>query len=716
MNIFCDFETRSTLDIRLVGTPAYAEHPSTDVQCLAVVRDDGEYLVWIPERYVDCMILAPELRMTTGTNTLFVWLEKADQVEAHNASFERAIWRSIMHKRYRWPLIPEEKWACSAAKAAAFTIPRSLDGAGMAMGLDVRKNLEGKKIMLKMCRPLPAKKGREGVCWWEDSQDVVKLIRYCLQDVFAEIALSDALPRLSGEEDYNWHLDQEVNSRGVLVDMQTVDAMVKMVEEHEDGLKREVEDIAQGRLKTVKQVELMKEVCGVADLQKATVSTALETETDPLKKRLLEIRQSLGKSSVTKYRAFQNRVSSDNRLRDLVMYHAASTGRFAGKGVQVQNFPRAHMTPAETEHAISLVREGNSLDLELMYGDIMTVAQKLLRPMFIAPPGKVLVCADYASIEAHVLMWLAGEEEACEAFRNGADLYCEIASVIFGFLVTKSNPTERFVGKTSILGQGYGMGARKFRDTCKNQGGVDISIKLARKTTRTYRKRFEGVPQLWYGTEAAAIETVQSGLPHSCSKFAFGMWRGHLRCRLPSGRLLTYPYPEIHSERAWVYKAVDDENNVSNIMVGGKNAGEALKQARKNAEAEELIIVSDGKETLKTFLTFMGADSKTKRWKRERTFGGRLVENIDQAISRDLLVAGIDRVQKHGHEVVMHVHDEIVAEYPEEMVKDALNKKGVLEYGLGTVKEFEALMSTLPEWAEGCPVDAEGWIGKRYRK
>jgi len=151
-------------------------------------------------------------------------------------------------------------------------------------------------------------------------------------------------------------------------------------------------------------------------------------------------------------------------------------------------------------------------------------------------------------------------------------------------------------------------------------------------------------------------------------------------------------------------------------MVGGKNAGEALKQARKNAEAEELIIVSDGKETLKTFLTFMGADSKTKRWKRERTFGGRLVENIDQAISRDLLVAGIDRVQKHGHEVVMHVHDEIVAEYPEEMVKDALNKKGVLEYGLGTVKEFEALMSTLPEWAEGCPVDAEGWIGKRYRK
>ena len=271
--------------------------------------------------------------------------------------------------------------------------------------------------------------------------------------------------------------------------------------------------------------------------------------------------------------------------------------------------------------------------------------------------GKAFFGGDYASIEARVLLWLAEDERALDLFREGKDIYLDLAATIYGVepeSIAKSS-IERQLGKQGILGCGYGMGHEKFMGTC-DQYGIDIDEGMARKVVETYRNRYNKVKNLWYDMERAAISAVETGEMKFCGKIGWGMDGDFLYAKLPSKRLMAYYKPEIRmTETPW------------------------------------------GKEKLT--LTYMATNSVTRKWERDRTYGGKLVENVTQAVARDLMAEAMLRCEEAGYEVILTVHDEIVTEKEN-----------------GNVKDFEVLMSECPKWADGIPVEVEGWTGQRYLK
>lgn len=704
MRAVIDFETRSSVSVKKLGPWAYAEHPDTDVLCMALRKESGMKGIWINPK-VFRPEFTPALAPAYCSNDparFFQIIEQSGHVEAHNAEFERAIWRKIMISRYGWSDIENGKWCCSAAKAAAFALPRSLEGVGAALHLSEQKDMEGSKIMRKLHdsrAPFLWEDPAEGPYWNEDPDDLLRLFRYCLQDVESEAAVSTELPDLTLTERKIWQLDQRINERGVQVDLEHCHNIIGLVKEYETELLKEVSQLTDGQIQSVRQVAAMADFCGLENMTKATVSEALHKDLPAPVKRLLVIRQALGLSSVSKYSAVIARACQDGRLRSTIMYHGATTGRWTGKGVQLQNLPRKGIEAEYIRLAMDLVRSGDMVWIENLFGGVMALAQALIRPTFRAKPGYELICADFSSIEARVLLWLADEFAGIELFRNGADLYIEMARDIYEREITKKgNPTERQVGKTAILGLGYGMGAPKFKFTCKNNAGIDIEKKFARKVVKTYRQKFPGVPSLWYATERAALAAMQSGEEVECGKVTWFKRDRFLHCRLPSGRLLSYPFPEVAIEPAFIFPAVDDEGKNTNIMIVGDRKT-ALKRAKKRALDEDLRLVGDPIEKEKSVLSHMGmSDGK---WIREKTYGGKLVENIDQAISRDLMAEAMLRLEDAGYPVVMTVHDESVSEVPK---------------GFGSVEEYESIMAQVPAWGEGIPVAAEGWRGERYRK
>jgi DNA polymerase len=572
------------------------------------------------------------------------------------------------------------------------------------MKLGVQKDKEGHRLMLKLCRPrTPRLKDGEkagGLYWHEDPAELQRLFEYCLQDVAAEHALSEELPDLSPSEQKVWHLDQRINERGVQVDVETSTQIIKLVFDYSAVLQEEVSRITSGEIQSVKQVGKMTEHLGISSLTKGSVARAIETETDPDKLRLLMIRQELGLASVSKYQAIVSHASRDGRIRGMFLYHGAGTGRWTGRGFQPQNLPRKGVPPEYLNHALAFARDLDLLWIENCFGDVMTFAQALIRPMITAAPGKELITADFASIEARVLLWLAEEDLSIFA----GDPYCEMAQEIYGYPVAKkTHKLERQVGKTAILGLGYGMGAKKFRLTCKTNAGVTLDKKMGRKVVKTYREKFPGVPDLWRGVQNAAFAAVKE---HQETSFGLTLWfmaPPFLCCRLPSGRTLFYPYPEIRIEPAFIFRCRDietgDEKTVR-VVGEGRGPDDVLAHAKMRADDEDYELldmppIPREQETL-TYMTM-----KDGRWQRDKTYGGKLVENVDQATARDLMAEAMLRVEAAGYPVVMSVHDELVSEVP---------------LGFGSVAEYESLMSVLPAWAEGCPIAAEGWRGERYRK
>jgi DNA polymerase bacteriophage-type len=335
--------------------------------------------------------------------------------------------------------------------------------------------------------------------------------------------------------------------------------------------------------------------------------------------------------------------------------------------------------------------------IENCFGDPMKLAQQLIRPMLVAAPGHEFIVADFASIEARCVLWYGDETEALELFRSGADIYCELAKTIYERDITKADKTERQVGKQGILGLGFGMGPPKFRATCIIKAQVDVGKKMARKVVKAYRDKYSGVKNFWYSTERTAIEALQKGEPVENGRTTW-LTRGRfLQCRLPSGRLLSYPDARIIIEPAWIFPCVDEDEKETTIMIVGRN--KAKQRAMKRAADEDLKIIGPPIEKEKTVLTHMGLVKN--QWVREATYGGKLVENIVQATARDLMAEAMLRAEDRKYYVVLTVHDEIVSEVPE---------------GFGSVAEFEGIMAELPAWAEGCPVAAEGFKSKRYRK
>ncbi len=649
--IYVDFETRSKCDLIKEGAWKYSLHPSTEVLCMAWAIDDGEVQLWKAGDPIPKVFL--------GYNHVIHGVNGREEVisplcEAHNAFFELAIWTNVL----KWPAV---KWCCSAAKCAAHSLPRSLDKAGKALGLSIQKDQEGKRVMMKMCKPRKPTKHNPAI-WHERPEDFQKLYAYCMDDVRAERALGHALRDLSAQETKVWELDQKINVRGVRVDVDAVQAALDLSEEYTERLNEEMFAATNGEVLRASEAGKLTKWCnsmGVAmnSVAKQELADALNNMEMPEEVRTaLTIRQRAAKTSVAKYKAMKAATAPDGRIRDLLMYHGASTGRWTGKLVQPQNLPRNNFK-GDLEQYFTILKTATPSAFELCFPEVMETISSLIRPCFIASEGKALFGGDYSSIEARVLLWLAGDERALDLFRHGKDVYLDLASEIYNMRpedIAKDS-RERQLGKQGILGCGYGMGHAKFLTTCEAYG-IEIDEEMAQKVVDTYRNKYHKVKSMWYDMERAAISAVETGDMQFCGKIGWGIDGDFLYAKLPSKRLIAYYKPEVRmTETPW------------------------------------------GQE--KNTLTYMATNSVTRKWERERTYGGKIVENITQGVARDVMAEAMLRCEDAGYEVVLTVHDEILT-----------------EKGDGNVKEFENLMSALPDWAEGLPVEVEGWSGQRYLK
>jgi DNA polymerase bacteriophage-type len=662
MTTHLDFETRSFVKIQETGAWRYAEDPSTEILCIAFAVDDG------PVKLIPWFDLDEEEKDPTSMFATAEVIELAKLAEdedmiftAHNAFFEQSIWRNILVKLFGWAKIKIRRWRCSAAKAAACALPRALGKAAEALKLEQSKDQKGYRVMMKLARPrIPSKKNPNR--WHEDPEDFQMLYAYCIVDVKVERLVDKRLPNLTPFEQEVWFQDQLINMRGVQLDMELIDAAIDVFGKYESDTIKKIEKATKGFLDGVSRRNRILEWLSaqgieLPNLQKATVTDTLKRDdlSDDVR-LLLEARRQLGKTSIKKFVSMKNSMDKWGRLRDLYMYHAASTGRWGGKLVQTQNLPRGSFKDLDT--CVSFIKTRDYECLDLFYSDVTGALSTCIRGAFVSKPGHDLIVADYASIEVRVLFWLAGEHKGIRKLEKGIDLYVDMAQIIFDNPnLTEDDDAERALGKAAILGLGYGMGAKKFKMTCDSYG-MDVSEELAEKAVKAYRSTYQSVVKFWYAQEGAAVKALRTGNPVNCGAIKWGVKGGFLICILPSGRPIVYFRPKL-----------------------------------------EVITTSWGQD--KEQITFMGVNSVTKQVERQHTYGAKLVENESQAAARDLEAYAMINCEKKGYPIAMHVHDELAAEVPE---------------GFGSVKEFENIMADTPDWAKGCPVVAKGWRGKRYRK
>ncbi len=741
-----DFETRSACDLNKHGSWLYSLHPTTEVMCLRY------NLPWEGDRVRLWHMAHPQhlISESPPPEDLFRAIEDGCLVEAHNAFFEHVIWLNQMVRLRGWPEVPTDQYRCSAAKASAMSLPRKLESAADALGLPVRKDKVGHARMLKISKPRkPRKAEREAwkaehdepmpLLWHEEEADILGNWDYCGQDVLTEKALSRALPDLSPFELRVWLMDQALNRRGLRVDLEMAEAALDMADEWKARLNDELfrmTGVEKGtQRKQVKEWLLEHEGVDLPDTKADTLEWFIEHEgLSGRAGRVMQITTDVNRTSTRKYQAMLDKADYEGVVRDIMTYCGAErTGRWAGKGIQVHNFPARDLIVKDFDAAAENVK---SRDLELchlLYGDIMKFLSHSLRGAIISREGKDLIVADYSAIEARVVLWLAGAVEALEVFRRGGDIYCDMASGIYGREIVKGRDVnERQFGKQAVLGLGFGMGFITFLLTCRRYkihfsleqvleimgkvlfakyekqvkralwidqdatptGSVtkdSLGKKLAatnvgrlvaaredprevvhelalmKYTVDVYRDRYPEVKAMWKAQEAAAIavtRTYNRGMGRSiakrCGKVVWYMDGRFLSCRLPSGRPLRYCDPFIKRVKtSW---------------------GEWRPSLR-----------------------YHGIHSLTKQWRREHSYGGKLVENITQATARDIMA--VAKLEAHEGDLpyspVMSVHDELVCE---------------VDRDEGSLEEFEGLMSAMPAWADGCPIDAEADRYERYRK
>ena len=641
-----DFETRSTLRLSKTGSAGahkYAAHSSTSVLCMAYKIENEPTKRWIPAEKCP-------------------FDPRGHLIEAHNALFERCIWHHIMVKRFGWPSINPLQWRCTASRAAAMALPRSLEQVGAALNLAKQKDSEGHNIMMKLSRPRKPSKHNPAV-WHFSKPEIRKLRKYCMDDVDTEFCLGNhpSIYELSTNELEIWQYDQKINLRGIPIDIKTINSAKVLIRKWTQTLTNEVNTITRGYVETLGQIEKIRQWCStqgvsIPDMQKQTLLRVLERPNLPQDvRKVLHARQSLGKSSVAKLDAMLAAADNDGRVRDTLMYHGAGTGRWTGRRIQPHNYPKPE--GIDQERVIELVAAENLQTLRHEFGDPMVAISRSLRGMIKASAGKRFFGADFSKIELCVLVWLANQTDVLEMIRNGADVYVHQAASIFKCSELEVNPSRREIGKRGVLGCGYGCGPITFQEMVYVQADMRIKLMLAEDVVKSYRKMFSKVVRFWYALNDCVMEVVETKESKAIGHLRWGIKGDYLHCRLPSGRLLSYYKPEIRP-----------------IM---KPWG----------------VVKDS-------IPYMGVDARNQ-WTREDTFGGKLTENVTQAIARDLLAEAIPRAERAGYAIVLHVHDEAIAE---------------VDKDFGSIEEFESIMSKLPKWAKGCPVTAEGWIGERYKK
>lgn len=718
--LHCDFETRSTVDLKKAGLDNYARHPTTDVWCMAYAFGDGSVGIWHPR--TECFAHSP-----------LEHVRKGGTVAAHNAQFELAIWNHVMVPRYGWPVLRAEQCRDTMVMAYAMSLPGALENAAAAVGIKQQKDMAGNRLMLQMCRPREVKPddwtGRKcSVCegvgekfdpvwdvdkacracagtggeygpiivWWDEPDKLERLYAYCKNDVEVERALDKRLMQLSDSEHRLWVLDQKINNRGVYIDQKAVRAAIAIAENEQRRLNAKMREVTSGFVSKATELPRLKKwmvTQGIVDaetdgLAKADVLEYLEDPATPAAVcEALKVRQEAGKTSTSKLQPMLDVASThDGTLKYMFQFNAAGTGRWGGRKVQLHNLVRPKLKAHEVEDAIqkicALPPEKAAQYLSVFHGPPMDVLSWCLRGMLHAAPGKDLLVADYSNIEGRALAWLAGEEWKLEAFRvndegRGPDLYLVAAGRIYGKPPTAytKDSEERQHGKVAELACGYGGGVGAFQTMAKTYL-VKIADDLADDIKKKWRVAHPRTVQYWADLETAAMDAVLHGGTRTVGpkgrEVSYRKAGSFLWCKLPGGRVLCYPYPKIMPVLApWG----DWKDSLTYMCVVDE------QQRKKGKIIEDPAAHGD--------------------WQRVSTYGGKLSENVTQAVCRDLLAAGMWNVENAGYPVVLHVHDEIGSEVPK---------------GFGDLKEFERLCSTMPAWAQGLPVVAKGWRGERYRK
>lgn len=641
--ISIDIETFSDIDLVKCGVYKYADSPAFEILLFAYSIDGGEIYIIdlasgdkLPEEIISA------IKSDTVIKTAF------------NAQFER-----VCLSKHLGILLDPSSWYCTAVQAAELSLPASLADVGAALGLERQKMTEGKDLIKYFCVPCKPTKSNGGRTrnMPKDAPEKWTLFKkYCKRDVDVERQIAEKLKKylLSKSEHDLYVLDQNINDRGVLVDLELARQAVKL-NSIQTAVATEQAYTLTGleNPNSVAQLKawLIENGVEIESLSKKAVA-ALADETDGDIQEMLHLRLLMSKTSVKKYEAVMRSVCRDNRVRGMMRFCGASrTGRWSGNILQPQNLPQNHLP--DLTLARDIVKDGDFELLDMTFGNVPNVLSELIRTVLIPKPNHRFIVADFSAIEARVLSWLAGEQWRLDTFRNGSDIYCAFASQMFRVPVEKHgvNGHLRQKGKISELACGYGgsVGA------LKNMGAVEMGVPEdeLQGLINDWRNANPHIVKLWTEVGNAAMKAIKEKTIVSLGKLVFMYERGILFIRLPSGRRLSYIKPRIGTNR-----------------FGGDS------------------------------ITYMGVGA-SKKWERLETFGGKLVENIVQAIARDLLASAMMNVANAGYDIVFHVHDEIIAEAPDSQ---------------GSVDEMCKLMSINPDWADGIPLSADGYECEYYRK
>lgn len=642
-----DIETYSSEDISSCGVYRYAEADDFTVLLFAYSVNDGPVRIVdlasgekLPERIFDA--LTDETVLKT----------------AFNASFER----TCIGRYYGIHLKPEQ-WECTMVRCAMLGLPLSLAQAGKVLNLEDQKMSEGKALIKYFscpCKPTKVNGGRTRNLpeHAPDKWDTFK--RYCVRDVEVEqeIRRKTLGFKIPASEHELYVIDQRINDRGVLLDMDFVHHAVHMDNVYKGRLAVEAAELS--GLENPNSVAQLKAWLGeqtgstVKALGKKDIPDMLKATDDDTVRRVLEIRAEMGKTSTKKYKAMTTAACADGRVRGLLQFYGANrTGRWAGRLVQVQNLPQNHLP--DLDYARQLVKEGDLDMVEMMYGNVPDTLSQLIRTAFIAKEGHVFMVCDFSAIEARVIAWLAGEQWRLEVFRTHGKIYEASASMMFHVPVeeiTKTDP-RRQKGKIAELALGYqgGVGAMK------TMGGERMGLSESEMTeiVNHWRKANPAIVSLWMDVERAATAAIETGGPSETHGLLFFKRMGLLMIKLPSGRCLCYPKPAIGANRF-------------------------------------------GKESI----TYEGLNQTTKQWGTQETYGGKLVENIVQGIARDCLAVTMMRLEAAGYPVVFHVHDETIIEAKAD--------------GSQTLEEIEDIFKTPIPWAKDLPLKGAGYTTPYYLK
>lgn len=651
-----DIETYSSIDLSKSGVYHYVEAPDFDILLIGYSIDGG------PVQVIDC------------TNRHGNYVEESKMLEfkrhlydpnvvkhAFNANFER----TCLAKWTGRPMPPEE-WRCTMIKCLTMGLPGNLAGAGMALGLpeEKLKDPKGKALIQhfsKPCKPTRANGGRTRNLPQHDPDKWALYISYNRQDVVTEMEIGAKLAEyiIPQSEQSLWSLDQRMNDRGVRVDVDMVQKIVDYDVKRKEQLQQEARELTGlDNPNSLAQLKIWLQEQGVpmASVTKDTIAAALKDTNLPANvRRVLEIRTALGKTSTAKYSTMLGAVCDDHKLRGILQFYGANrSGRWAGRLVQTHNLARNSLE--DLDLARQLAVEGNFETMETLFGETAFVFSELVRTAFIASPGRRFVVSDFSAIEARVISWIAGEEWRLEAFRAGKDIYCETAGQMYHCKVVKhgENGELRQKGKVAELACGYqgGVGAMKRMD---REGAIPEAE--LQEVVNSWREANPKVVKLWRTCEMAAKTAIKEHRPVSIrGGIQFSHVNGNLFIKLPGGRKLCY----------WATKLKVDP--------------------------------ADGRE----HIVYMGVNQETKQWGETETYGGKLVENIVQATARDCLAVAMERVSALGYEIVMHVHDEMIVDVPEEDTR--------------ALEVINDCMAQPIDWAPGLPLKGDGYETKFYKK